>query len=140
MTHVAEPVFMDSFRFVLVGRLSRDPEFVVKGNTRYVRFRLTGDDYWEDENGHPHAEGTHHWVTAFGPIADVIAAHAEVGDQLIVHGRLREYTPRNSDPKKKRKHYYSLTATGFRFGEPGPRKQRKWESGHEKGKSAESHQ
>ena len=43
---------MNSFTVIAVGKLAKNPELAVKGDTTYTRFCLVGNDYaGKDEHG-----------------------------------------------------------------------------------------
>lgn len=82
---------MNSFTFVGIGTLARNPEFAAKGEVAYVRFCLVGADYAEPDEqvGHAREVVNSVWFLAFDEIADQISTHARKGDQLIVTARIR---------------------------------------------------
>ena len=82
---------MNSFTFVGIGNLARNPEFAEKGEVAYVRFCLVGADYAEPDEQVDHAREVFNsvWFLAFDEIADRIATNARKGDQLIVTARIR---------------------------------------------------
>jgi single-stranded DNA-binding protein len=82
---------MNSFAFIGIGNLARNPEVTAKGDVAYVRFCLAGDDHAEpdEEVGHARKVVNSVWFLAFDEIADRIATRARKGDQLIVTARVR---------------------------------------------------
>lgn len=104
---------MNSFAFIGIGNLARNPEVTAKGDVAYVRFCLVGDDHAEpdEEVGRAREEV---WFLAFDGIADRIATHARKGDQLIVTARVRSHVW--IDKGGERHCGNVFIATGVRFG------------------------
>ena len=107
---------MNSFTFIGIGNLARNPEITAKGDVAYVRFCLIGKDHAEpdEEVGHAREVVNSVWFLAFDEIADTIATYARKGDQLIVTARIRSHISTGNDAGK-----YCGTVfivTGFRFG------------------------
>lgn len=92
---------MNSFTFVGIGNLARNPEVTANGDVAYIRFCLIGEDYAEPDEEVCHAREIVNsvWFLAVDEIADRIATHARKGDQLIVTARVRSYasTDREDD-------------------------------------------
>ena len=90
---------MNSFTFIGIGNLARNPEFAAKGEVSYVRFCLVGADHAEPDEQVGHAREVFNsvWFLAFDEIADRIATHARKGDQLIVTARIRPYALLDED-------------------------------------------
>jgi hypothetical protein len=75
---------MNSFTLRAIGNLSRDPEFVIRGEETYARFCLAGIGI-EASGGRPSRESaTKIWFTAYGPVGEEIVTKARKGDQLFV--------------------------------------------------------
>ena len=84
---------MNSFTFIGIGNLARNPEVTAKGDVAYVRFCLVGEDHAEpdEEVGHAREVVSCVWFLALDEIGDRIATHARKGDQLIVTARVRSH-------------------------------------------------
>jgi single-strand DNA-binding protein len=67
---------------VLVGRLTRDPEFKEVGETKIVKFGLAVDGRNDDVNFFD--------CEAFGKSAELINQHLGKGRQILVDGRLKQ--------------------------------------------------
>ena len=110
---------MNSFTFIGIGTLARNPEVTAKGDVAYVRFCLSGDDYAESDEEVSCARKVINavWFLAFDEIADRIATHARKGDQLIVTARIRTH---DWTDKEGNRHSASVfIVTGLRFGAKG---------------------
>jgi single-stranded DNA-binding protein len=107
---------MNSFTFIGIGNLARNPEVTAKGDVAYVRFCLIGDDHAEPDEEVRHARAVVNsvWFLAFDEIADRIATHARKGDQLIVTARVRSHVW--IDKQGERRCGSVFIVTGFRFG------------------------
>ena len=110
---------MNSFTFIGIGNLARNPEFAAKGDVAYVRFCLVGADCAEpdEESGHAREVFNSVWFLAFDEIADRIAAHARKGDQLIVTARIRSYSCVDREGANRGGTLFIVT--DFRFGARG---------------------
>lgn len=109
---------MHSFTLTAIGNLARDPELVVKTGSTYARFCLIGNDYaGKDEDGAAREVATSLWFTAFDVLAETLAEHARLGDQLIVTAHVRASTW--TDKQGEQQYDHSFIADGFRFGAPG---------------------
>jgi single-stranded DNA-binding protein len=76
---------MNSFTLRAIGNLSRDPEFVIRGEETYARFCLAGNDIEASNGGRPSRESaTKIWFTANGSMGEEIVTKARKGDQLFV--------------------------------------------------------
>lgn len=109
---------MNSFTVTAIGNLAKNPELTAKGDTAYTRFCLIGNDYaGKDEEGAARDVATSMWFTAFDALAETLAQHARLGDQLIVTAHVRASTW--TDKQGERQYDHSFIADGFRFGAPG---------------------
>ena len=110
---------MNSFTFVGIGNLARNPEFAAKGDVAYVRFCLAGADHAEPDEQVGHAREVFNsvWFLAFDEIADRIATHARKGDQLIVTARIRSCAW--TDKEGESRCASDFIVTDFRFGTKG---------------------
>jgi single-stranded DNA-binding protein len=72
---------MNSFTPRAIGNLSRDPEFVGRGDLTYAHFCLVGNDGGDRPS---RESATHIWFTAYGPVGEEIVTKARKGDQLFV--------------------------------------------------------
>jgi single-stranded DNA-binding protein len=76
---------MNSFTLRAIGNLSRDPEFVIRGEETYARFCLAGNDIEASNGGRPSRESaTKIWFTAYGLVGEEIVTKARKGDQLFI--------------------------------------------------------
>ena len=109
---------MNSFTVTAVGKLARNPELAVKGDTTYTRICLVGNDYaGKDDQGNVREAVTSLWFVAFESLGEVIANNARKGDQLILQAQIRA---NNWTDKEGEKQYdYSFVVQNFRFGAPG---------------------
>lgn len=107
---------MNSFTFIGIGNLARNPEVTAKGDVAYVRFCLVGADHAEpdEEVGHAREIVNSVWFLAFDQIADRIATHARKGDQLIVTARIRSCAWTDKQGEKRCGNVFIVT--GLRFG------------------------
>jgi single-stranded DNA-binding protein len=110
---------MNSFTFIGIGNLARNPEFAAKGDVAYVRFCLVGADYAEPDEESDRAREISNsvWFLAFDKMADRIATHARKGDQLIVTARIRSYGWIDKDGASRSGTLFIVT--DFRFGAKG---------------------
>ncbi|MBS0366285.1 MAG: single-stranded DNA-binding protein [Proteobacteria bacterium] len=109
---------MNSFRLTAIGHLARDPESASKGDTRYTRFCLVGNDYaGKDGEGEAREVATSLWFVAFGPLGETLARNTRKGDQLLVEAHIRSNNW--TDPQGEKQYDHSFIADGFRFGAPG---------------------
>jgi single-stranded DNA-binding protein len=107
---------MNSFTFIGIGNLARNPEVTAKGDVAYVRFCLVGEDHAEPDEkvGHAREVVNSVWLLAFDEIGGRIARYARKGDQLIVTARLRSFVWMDREGEK---HCDSVfIVTGLRFG------------------------
>jgi single-stranded DNA-binding protein len=107
---------MNSFTFIGIGNLARNPEVIAKGDVAYVRFCLIGNDHAEPDEEVRHAREVFNsvWFLAFDEIADRIATHARKGDQLIVTARVRPHVWIDKGGEKHCRNVFIVT--GLRFG------------------------
>jgi single-strand DNA-binding protein len=107
---------MNSFTLTAIGRLTRDPELTVQGDTAIVRFQLVG--YYKiregREDGGPRESAPKLWFLAFGIIATHIGRYSHKGDQLIVEARIVHSS--EVEHQREKQCGYSFLVTGFRFG------------------------
>jgi single-stranded DNA-binding protein len=110
---------MNSFTFIGIGNLARNPEVTAKGDVAYVRFCLIGEDHAELDEEVRHAREVVNsvWFLAFDEIGDRIATHARKGDQLIVRARIRSRAW--IDREGERRWGNVFIVTGLRFGAKG---------------------
>lgn len=112
---------MNSFTITAVGNLANEPELALKGDARYAKICLVGNDYaGKDEHGEAREAVTSVYFVAFESLGDALAKHARVGDQLILQAQVRS---NNWTDKHGEKRYdYSFVIQNFRFGAPGKAK------------------
>ena len=110
---------MNSFTFIGIGNLARNPEVTAKGDVAYVRFCLVGTDHAEPDEEVDHAREIANsvWFLAFDEIADCIATHARKGDQLVVTARIRSCAWADKQGEKRCGNVFIVT--GLRFGAKG---------------------
>lgn len=106
---------MNSFTFIGIGSLARNPEVTAKGDVAYVRFCLIGADQAEpdEEVGHARQVINCVWFLAFDEIADRLATHCRKGDQLIVTARVRSHVWTGSEGEGRSGPVFIVT--DFRF-------------------------
>lgn len=107
---------MNSFTFIGIGNLARNPEVTAKGDVAYVRFCLVGADHVEsgEEVGHAREVTNSVWFLAFDEIADCIATNTRKGDQLIVTARIRSCAWTDKQGEKRCGNVFIVT--GVRLG------------------------
>ena len=107
---------MNSFTFIGIGNLARNPEVSAKGDVAYVRFCLIGEDFAEADEHVAHARKIVNsvWFLAFDELADRIATHARKGDQLVVTARVRSHVW--TDKAGEQRCCAVFIVTGLRFG------------------------
>ncbi len=109
---------MNSFTVTAIGNLAKNPEFAVKGDTRYTRFCLVGNDYaGKDEQGEVRESVTSLWFVAFEALGEAIAKNARKGDQLILQAQIRANNWTDKEGEKQYDH--AFVVQNFRFGAPG---------------------
>jgi len=112
---------MHSFTVTAVGNLAKDPELAFKGDSKYTRICLVGNDYaGKDEQGNAREAVTSLWFVAFENLGEAIAKNARKGDQLILQAQIRANNWTDKDGEKQYDHSYVIQT--FRFGAPGKAK------------------
>ncbi len=88
-------------RATLIGHVGRDPEIRhTQAGDPVAHFSLATTETWRrGETRESHTEW--HRVTAFGPLAELVAARVRRGAALYVEGRIRhrEYTDRDGNAR-----------------------------------------
>jgi single-strand DNA-binding protein len=113
---------MNSFTLRAVGNLTRNPELICQGDTRYARFMLVGHDYaGRDEEGAAREIVTTLPFVAFGALGEALFRSARKDDQLIVEAHVRANNWTDKMGEKQLDH--SFVVDGFRFGAPGRNRQ-----------------
>jgi single-strand DNA-binding protein len=88
----------DLNRVILVGRLTRDPEFKTINGNSLVNFSLATNRTYSVQGSRK--EETHYFdCEAWGKLADIIRKYTSKGKQVLVEGRLKQDTW-ESDGKK----------------------------------------
>lgn len=109
---------------IFTGRLAAAPELRTHGNTKLARLRLIRNEYaGKDEHGERRERVVTLPFTAFGPIAERLAAHSLPGDQLLVRAAIRNnhYIDGNGI-----EHYdYNFDIEHVEFGAPGTQKRKR---------------
>ena len=106
---------MNSFELRAIGRLTRNPELVAKGDTLYTRLCVIGSDYaGSDEAGGAREIVSTLWFAAFGALGEDIARNARKGDQLFLEARVESRHWIDSEGEPHSEHVFVVT--GFRFG------------------------
>lgn len=104
---------MNSFTLTAIGQLAKDPETSGKGDKRFTKFALIGNDF----NGKGNDDVvTSVFFVAFNGIGNAIAEHARKGDQLIVQAQMRS---NNYEKDGETVYAYSYIVQSFKFGAPG---------------------
>jgi len=89
----------DLNRVVLLGRLTRDPEFKIIGQSSVVNFSVANNRVYVS-NGEKREETNFFDCEAWGKLADVLKQYAKKGKQVAIEGRLKQSTWDTPDGKK----------------------------------------
>lgn len=77
-------------RVDLIGNVGSDPEVrTTDGGRKVARLSLATNFTWKGANDEQQEKTEWHTLTAWGPLADVIEKHVNVGDKLYVSGRIQ---------------------------------------------------
>lgn len=81
----------DLNRASIMGRLGADPEIRNFDNgDKVANFRIATSEKWKDKNSGEQKERTEwHSVSAFGPLADLVAKYCGKGRRVMVEGPIR---------------------------------------------------
>ena len=110
---------MDGFKFFGEGRLARPVELTRHGDTIRARFALINNTVLgtDTDTGERRERATALECTAFGGLAETIAAHTRKGDQLVIFGRIGNNNWVDDDGAE---HYdFNFVVEEFGFGAPG---------------------
>ncbi|MBE7413415.1 MAG: single-stranded DNA-binding protein [Leptospiraceae bacterium] len=89
----------DLNRVVLIGRLTRDPEFKIIGQSSVVNFSLANNRIYVS-NGEKREETHFFDCEAWGKLADILKQYAKKGKQVAIEGRLKQSTWDTPEGKK----------------------------------------
>jgi single-strand DNA-binding protein len=84
---------------ILIGRMTRDPEFKTVGQTSLVNFSLANNRSYMD-NGTRKDIVNYFDCTIWGKLADILKQYGGKGKQIMVEGRLEQSTWDGPDGKK----------------------------------------
>ncbi|MBP9886745.1 MAG: single-stranded DNA-binding protein [Leptospiraceae bacterium] len=87
---------------ILIGRITRDPEFKTVGQTSLANFSLANNRSYMD-NGTRKDVVNYFDCVVWGKLAEVLKQYAGKGKQLMVEGRLEQSTWDGQDGKKQSK-------------------------------------
>jgi len=87
---------------ILIGRITRDPEFKTVGQTSLANFSLANNRSYMD-NGTRKDMVNYFDCVVWGKLAEVLKQYAGKGKQLMVEGRLEQSTWDGQDGKKQSK-------------------------------------
>lgn len=100
-------------KFIVVGRLSKDPELVKLPNgTSKCEFTIVTSEKFKKGNGDQVEESEFHNLTAWGRQADTIAQHKKKGDLMFVTSK-KKTTSWDKDGKKQYKTEFHVTEFEF---------------------------
>ncbi len=89
----------DFNKVVLVGRLTRDPEFKMVGSSSLVNFSIANGRTYVS-NGEKKEETSFIDCEAWGKLADIFKNYTKKGKQVLIEGRLKQSTWDTPDGKK----------------------------------------
>lgn len=92
----------DLNKVILVGRLTRDPDYRIINQNPVVNFSIANNRTYV--TGGDKREETHFFeCEAWGKLADIIKQYAKKGQQVAIDGRLRQSTWETPEGKKNSK-------------------------------------
>lgn len=92
---------MASFnRVVLVGNLTRDPEWRAAGSSQVANFSIAVNRRWKGGDGNQKEEVTYVDVDAWGKLADIVRDHLKKGRPVLIEGYLKQERWDAADGKK----------------------------------------
>lgn len=89
----------DFNKVVLVGRLTRDPEFKQVGNSSVANFSIANGKTFVS-NGDKKEETNFFDCEAWGKLAEIFRDYTKKGKQVLIEGRLKQSTWDTPDGKK----------------------------------------
>lgn len=89
----------DLNRVTLIGRLTRDPEFKMIGQSSVVNFSIANNRIFVS-NGEKKEETNFFDCEAWGKLADILKQYAKKGKQVAIEGRLKQSTWDTPEGKK----------------------------------------
>lgn len=92
----------DFNRVIIIGRLTRDPEFKQINNTSLVNFSIANNRTYV-ANGEKKEEVSYFDCSAWGKLADIVKQYCKKGKQIAIEGRLQQSVWDAPDGKKNSK-------------------------------------
>ncbi len=87
-------------RVILIGRLTRDPEYKQLQNTEVANFSLAVSESYKDKDGNKKEEVSFIDCEVWGKRAGVINQYTKKGNELQIEGRLRQDTWESDGQKR----------------------------------------
>jgi single-strand DNA-binding protein len=91
-------------KLILMGNLTRDPQFERGTNTDLVRFGIATNKRWKTKGGEDREEVMFIDCTAFGKLAEIIDEYCTKGKLVLLEGELRYETWESDNGDKRSKH------------------------------------
>lgn len=85
----------DLNKTILIGRLTRDPEFKTTPNNQLANFSLASNSKYKDKE-----EVSFFDCVAWGKLAEIIRDYAKKGKQILIEGRLKQESWDTPEGKK----------------------------------------
>lgn len=86
-------------RFEFLGRLTKDVEYKILGETKVASFSVAVNRRYTEKNGERQADFFN--LTAFGKTAEICAKYLKKGYQVLVEGRIQNETWEDQTGTKK---------------------------------------
>lgn len=102
----------DLNKVILIGRLTRDPEFKMVGQTGLVNFSIANNRIFMSNN-EKREDVSFFDCEAWGRMADTLKQYANKGTKLAIEGRLKQNTWNTPDGKKASR--VSIHVESFQF-------------------------
>ncbi len=88
---------MNLNKVILIGRLTRDPETrALPSGQSVANFGMATDRFFNDKSGQRQQQTEFHNIVTFGKLADIAAQYLFKGSLVMIEGRLRTRTWRDS--------------------------------------------
>jgi single-strand DNA-binding protein len=91
---------MDINKVMLVGRLTRDPDFIEKGDYKLARFSIATNRFYKKDN-EKKSEVEFHNIVAWNKLAEIVKEYVKKGNVIYVEGRLETNKYTNKDGEEK---------------------------------------